>query len=76
MISEMDLELSSEINPPTEVKRRDKKWRRHPRPGARTKRGPPRPHKRLSEDILKTRIGKLTSRVEKAKRQVRAAVFS
>ena len=76
MISEMDLELSAEMNPPKEIKRRDKKWRRHPRPGALTKRGPPRPHRRLSEDILKSRISKLTARVEKAKRQVRVGVFA
>ena len=76
MITDMDLELSSELAPPPEPKRRDKKWRKHPRPGALTKRGPPRPYKRLPEEVLNSRIKKLTSRVETAKQKVISTNFS
>lgn len=69
MITDMHLELSTELAPPPEPKRRDKKWRRHPRPGALTKRGPRRPYRRLPEDKLGARIQKLTDRLEKAKQQ-------
>lgn len=62
--------LSSELPQPEEPKRVDKKWRTHPRKGALTKRGPPRPYKRLPGDTLDLRIQKLTKRMEKAKRQV------
>jgi hypothetical protein len=62
--------MSSELPPPTEPKRKDKKWRTHPRKGALTKRGPPRPYKRLPEETLQLRIQRLTTRLEKAKRQV------
>ena len=48
--------MSSELPPPTEPKRKDKKWRTHPRKGALTKRGPPRPYKRLPEETLQLRI--------------------
>lgn len=62
--------MSSELPPPTAPERKDKKWRKHPRKGALTKRGPPRPYKRLPEEILHLRIQRLTTRLEKAKRQV------
>jgi hypothetical protein len=49
--------------------RKDKKWRRHPRPGAKSKRGPPRPYRRLEQAVLDNRITKLTARMDKAKAQ-------
>jgi hypothetical protein len=63
------IDVSNELEPPPEVKRKDKKWRTHPRPGSKTKRGPPRPHRRIPEDVLNLRIKKLTERMEKARKQ-------
>lgn len=37
------------------------------------KRGPPRPHKRLAQEILDVRLGKLRNRIEKAKSQLEDA---
>lgn len=37
------------------------------------KRGPPRPHKRLAQEILDVRLGKLRNRIEKAKGQLEDA---
>jgi hypothetical protein len=68
--TEHDLALATEMQPPPEPKRRDKKWRTHPRPNSLTRRGPPRPYKRLPEDVLNTRISKLTARLDRAKKQV------
>jgi hypothetical protein len=62
--------ITAELPPPTEPKRKDKKWRPHPRPGALTRRGPSRPHRRLPEDTLTSRILKLTARMERSKTQV------
>jgi hypothetical protein len=67
--TEHDLALASELNPPPQPVRKDKKWRRNPRPGARTKRGPPRPYRRLEQAVLDNRITKLTARMDKAKAQ-------
>ena len=64
-----DLALATELNPPPAPVRKDKKWRRHPRTGAQTKRGPPRPYRRLAPEILDTRITKLTARLDRAKKQ-------
>ncbi len=66
---DLAVDVSTELEPPPEPKRKDKKWRRHPRPGAQTKRGPPRPYRRLPEETLGTRIKKLTERMEKARKQ-------
>jgi hypothetical protein len=69
--AEQDLvAITSELPPPAEPKRKDKKWRTHPRKGALTKRGPPRPYRRLPEETLLARIQKLTARLERAKTQV------
>jgi hypothetical protein len=62
--------IAAELPPPPEKKRKDKKWRQHPRPGALSKRGPPRPHRRLTEEVLSGRIRKLTARLEHAREQV------
>jgi len=67
--TEHDLALASELNPPPQPVKKDKKWRRHPRPAAKTKRGPPRPYRRLEEEVLGNRISKLTARMDKAKTQ-------
>lgn len=63
--------MSSELPPPKEPVRKDKKHRVHPRPGALTKRPPPRPYKKLPQETLCERIRKLTARMERAKKQVR-----
>ena len=62
--------IASELPPPSEPVRKDKKWRKHPRPGALTKRPPPRPHKRIPDETLRERIKKLTSRMDRARKQV------
>lgn len=69
-----ELAAATELPPPPEPKRKDKKWRPpHPRKGALTKRSPPRPHRRLADDLLRARIQKLTTRMERAKAQHDAA---
>lgn len=67
--------MSSELPPPQEPVRKDKKHRVHPRPGALTKRPPPRPYKKLSQEVLCERIKKLTGRMERAKNQVQQSPF-
>ena len=62
--------ISAELPLPEDPKRKDKKWRAHPRKGAMTKRGPPRPYRRITEEILSIRIQKLTTRMERSKKQV------
>ncbi len=62
--------ISSEVPPPQEPVRKDKKHRVHPRPGALTKRPPPRPYKKISQETLCDRIKKLSARMERAKTQV------
>ena len=62
--------MTSVLPAPEEPKRKDKKWRTHPRKGALTRRGPPRPYRRLAEETLHVRIQKLTTRLERAKSQV------
>jgi hypothetical protein len=69
MSTDLAIDVSTELDPPPEPKRRDKKWRKHPRPGAQTRRGPPRPYRRLPEETLAVRIKKLTDRMEKARKQ-------
>lgn len=64
---------TTELPPPPEPKRKDKKHRPHPRKGALTRRGPPRPYRRLAEDTLKARVQKLTTRMERAKTQHESA---
>ena len=71
---DMTVAITSELPPPEEPKRKDKKWRKHPRKGALTKRPPPRPYKRLADDKLELRVQKLTARMDRAKRQVRKPV--
>lgn len=62
--------ISNEVPVPEDPKRKDKKWRNHPRKGAMTKRGPSRPYRRITEEILSIRIQKLTTRMERSKKQV------
>jgi hypothetical protein len=68
-MTDLAIDVSAELDPPPEPKSREKKWRKHPRPGAQTKRGPPRPYRRISEETLNTRIKKLTDRMEKNRKQ-------
>jgi hypothetical protein len=67
-----DIELASEtLPPPPEPKKKDKRWRQpHPRAGAQTKRGPPRPYRRVPGELLDTRVAKMTKRIERLKKQV------
>lgn len=69
----MTLELSAELEPPPEPKSKAKRGRR-PDGGrggkAKNKRGPARPHRRLAEELLTTRIKKLNDRLERARKQV------
>ena len=69
-VPESALEMATEMNPPVERKTKDKKWRPFPRPNALKKKGPSRPYKRLTPEILGTRIQKLSDRLEKSKKQV------
>lgn len=62
--------ISSEVPPPQDPVRKDKKHRVHPRPGALTKRPPPRPYKKIAQETLCDRIKKLSARMERAKNQV------
>lgn len=55
-ITEMDLQLHMELNPPPQFVRKDKKWRPHPRPGALTRRGPRRPYRRVPAQKIDDRI--------------------
>ena len=41
--------------------------------GAPRKRGPPRPHRKLTQEVLDGRIGKLRKRIDKAKGQLEDA---
>jgi len=49
----------------------EKKKKTRSAPG--TKRPPARPYKKISKDVLETRIAKLTARVQKTKRQHESA---
>lgn len=42
-------------------------------PGAPRKRGPPRPHRKLTQEVLEGRIGKLRKRIDKARGQLEDA---
>lgn len=64
------LALSSELEPPPEPKSKSKKSRADPTNAPKLKRGPPRPHRRLPEDVLTTRVDRLRKRLERARKQV------
>ena len=44
--------------------------------GIRRKRGPPRPHRKLTQEVLESRISKLNKRIEKAKEDWREKRFA
>lgn len=62
--------MSNELPQPQDPVRKDKKHRVHPRPGALSKRPPPRPYKKIPQETLCERIRKLSTRMERAKKQV------
>jgi len=62
--------ISSELPAIQDPVRKDKKHRAHPRPGAITKRPPPRPYKKITQETLCERIKNLSARMERAKTQV------
>ncbi len=64
---QMAVSLEEPVKPASKPPR--KSAPRGVRKGALTKRGPPRPHKRLEDDVIASRIQKLTVRMDKAKAQ-------
>lgn len=71
MSSSIALALTAELEPAPERKRQSKKGSRA---GLTTepklKRGPPRPHRRLPDDVLTMRVDRLRKRLERARKQV------
>lgn len=71
----MTLALSAELEPPPEPKSKAKRGKGGRPEGTRggrskNKRGPARPHRRLAEELLASRIKKLNDRLERARKQV------
>jgi hypothetical protein len=74
-MSEFSTEIGAEMQPPVEQK---VSKRRKPADGKApqvSKRGQPRPYRKVADEVLNSRIGKLTTRLERAKKQVRKVVF-
>lgn len=72
MSSSITLPLSAELEPPPVPKSKSKKNRANPSSAPKLKRGPPRPHRRLADDVLTTRVERLKKRLERARKQVLA----
>jgi hypothetical protein len=70
MSSSITLPLSAELEPPPVPKSKSKKNRANPSSAPKLKRGPPRPHRRLADDVLTTRVERLKKRLERARKQV------
>jgi hypothetical protein len=68
-MNEIAVAMATEIEPPVQPKSRNKAFP----PGTLRKKGAPRPYRRVSEEVLATRIEKLTERLERAKKQHEAA---
>jgi hypothetical protein len=70
-MSQMSVEMSAEMAPAPEPKQKQKRSKRDPsNPKQPGKRGQPRPYRKLSDDLLTMRVTKLTSRLERVKKQV------
>jgi hypothetical protein len=65
-MSEIAACLVSEIEPPPEGKQRKKQ---PPQNKMVPKRGPPRPYRKIPEEVLTTRLKRLTDRIDKIKKQ-------
>lgn len=63
-MSEITVAIASEINPPPEPKKSKKA-----RPSSGKKRGPARPYRKITDDILAQRIKRLSERLERSKKQ-------
>ena len=74
MSSSITLALSAELEPPPVPKSKSKKNRANPSSAPKLKRGPPRPHRRLADDVLTTRVERLKKRLERARKQVACGV--
>lgn len=75
-MSQMTEELSAELAPQPEPKskpKRAKKDSNGQKPAS--KRGQPRPYRKLPDDILTLRVTKLTARLERVKKQVTGRAF-
>jgi hypothetical protein len=73
-MSEFNTEITAEMQPPAEQKPTKKRKNAEGKPAQGGKRGQPRPYRKLNDEILTTRISKLTARLERAKKQVRESV--
>jgi hypothetical protein len=65
-MSEITAAIATEINPPP-VAKAPKRPRHSGKPAG--KRGPPRPYRRIAEEVLAARIVRLTKRIERVRRQ-------
>lgn len=74
-MSQMTEELSAELNAPVETKPKQKRARKDPATGQKPpgKRGPARPYRKIGDELLALRVTKLTSRLERVKKQVCAS---
>ena len=64
-MSTLEVAMATEIDPPVHPKCRSKSKP----PGTLRKTGAPRPYRKITEDVLATRITKLTERLERSKKQ-------
>jgi hypothetical protein len=76
MSDSLSLALSAELEPPPEPKSKAKKNKSSPSSAPKLKRGPPRPHRRLPDDVLTTRVERLRKRLERARKQVVFVLFT
>lgn len=76
-MSQMTAELTAELNAPPEPKSRQKRAKKDPATGQRVvgKRGPARPYRKLPDELLTLRVTKLTSRLERVKKQASPSSF-
>jgi hypothetical protein len=69
-MSEITVAMTTEIEPPPEGKKSRKPRKKTTAgPSTRARNGAPRPYRSLQADVLAGRITKLTTRLEKAKKQ-------
>jgi ribosomal protein S15P/S13E len=68
-MTEIAVAMTTEIEPPPEGKKPRKPRKKTNGQPVRTRTGIPRPYRTLQADVLTVRISKLTTRLEKAKKQ-------
>lgn len=71
-MSQMIAELTAELAAPEVPQGKAKRARKDPGTNQKssTKRGQPRPYKKISDELLAIRVAKLTTRLERVKKQV------